>query len=201
MNVHALVLFPPLEHAPDQTASRPLDTVRVTDVPAVKLAEPVLPTGTLMPAGVEVMRSPLLPVTDTVNIAVPVGATGLRVTVAVLAAPPKAPVIVTVVEAVTAWEETAKEALVDPDGTVTLAGTVTTAVLPLDRVTTAPPDGAAAVSVAVPWTAVPPVTLVGFIVSAERAGAAGVPCGVKLRILDHEPAVPAALRPRTRHQC
>ena len=56
--------------------------------PAVKLAEPVLPTSTLMPAGVEVMRSPLLPVTDTVNIAVPVGATGLRVTVAVLAAPP-----------------------------------------------------------------------------------------------------------------
>ena len=88
VNVHVLVLFPPLEHAPDQIASRPLDTLRVTDVPAVKLAEPVLPTGTLMPAGVEVMRSPLLPVADTVNIAVPVGATGLRVTVAVLAEPP-----------------------------------------------------------------------------------------------------------------
>ena len=106
------------------------------------------------------------------------------------------------VEAVTVWEEvTAKVALVDPDGTVTLAGTVTAAVLPLDRVTTAPPDGAAAVSVAVPWTVVPAVTLFGFIASAERAGATGVPCGVKLRTLDHEPAVPAALRPRTRHQC
>ena len=82
-----------------------------------------------------------------------------------------------------------------------LAGTVAAAVLLLDKVTTAPPDGAAAVSVAVPWTAVPPVTLVGFIASAERAGAVGVPCGVKLRTLDHDPAVPAALRPRTRHQC
>jgi len=110
-------------------------------------------------------------------------------------------VIVTGVETVTVWEETVKVALVDPDGTVTFAGTVAATVLPLDRVTTAPPDGAAAVSVAVPWTAVPPVTLVGFMVSAERAGAAGVPCGVKLRTLDHEPAVPAALRPRTRHQC
>jgi len=88
VNVHVLVLFPPLEHAPDQTASRPSDTVRVIDVPAVKLAEPVLPTGTLMPAGLEVMRSPLLPVADTVNVAVPVGATGLTVTVAVLVLPP-----------------------------------------------------------------------------------------------------------------
>ena len=88
VNVHVLVLFPPLEHPPDQTASRPFDTVSVIEVPAVKPAEPVLPTSTLMPAGVEVMRSPLLPVADTVNVAVPVGATGLTVTVAVLAAPP-----------------------------------------------------------------------------------------------------------------
>jgi hypothetical protein len=88
VNVHVLVLFPPLEHPPDQTASRPFDTARVIDAPAVKLAEPVLPTSTLMPAGVEVMRSPLLPVADTVNIAVPVGATGFRVTVAVVVTPP-----------------------------------------------------------------------------------------------------------------
>lgn len=104
-------------------------------------------------------------------------------------------------DAVTVRVVTVKVALVAPAGTVTLAGTVAAAALLVDRVTTAPPDGAAAVSVAVPWTAVPPVTLVGFIASAERAGATGVPWGVTLRTADHEPAVPTALRPRTRHQC
>jgi hypothetical protein len=32
-------------------------------------------------------------------------------------------------------------------------------------------------------------------------GGGGGPCGVKLRTLDHAPAVPAAFTPRTRHQC
>lgn len=108
--------------------------------------------------------------------------------------------IVTAVEAVTVWVVTAKVALVAPAGTVILAGTVA-AVLLLVNVTTAPPVGAAEVRVAVPWTAVPPVTLDGLSASADSAGAAGVPCGVKLRTLDHAPAVPALLRPRTRHQC
>jgi hypothetical protein len=48
-------------------------------------------------------------------------------------------------------------ALVDPAGTMTLAGTVTGS--PLDNDTTAPPVGAAPVSVAVPVTKVPPTTL------------------------------------------
>jgi hypothetical protein len=88
VNVHVLLLSPPLEHAPDQIASRPFDTLSVIDVPAVKLADPVLPTDTLIPAGVDVMRSPLLPVADTVNVAVPVGEVGFTVTVAVRVAPP-----------------------------------------------------------------------------------------------------------------
>ena len=61
VNVHVLLLFPPLEQAPDQTASRPLATLRVIDVPPAKDPEPVLPTLTLMPDGLEVTRSPLRP--------------------------------------------------------------------------------------------------------------------------------------------
>jgi hypothetical protein len=34
VNVQFLVLLPPLEHAPDQMASRPLVTLSVTGVPA-----------------------------------------------------------------------------------------------------------------------------------------------------------------------
>jgi hypothetical protein len=110
-------------------------------------------------------------------------------------------VIVTAVVVLTVCVVTANVALVAPAATVTLAGTVAADVLLLDKVTTAPPEGAAEVSVAVPWTAVPPVTLVGLIDNAESAGAPGVDCGVKPRTLDHAPAVPALLRPRTRHQC
>jgi hypothetical protein len=47
-----------------------------------------------------------------------------------------------------------KVALVVPANTVTLAGTVSGS--PPDNVTTAPPGGAAPVSVAVPKTAAPP---------------------------------------------
>jgi hypothetical protein len=57
----------------------------------------------------------------------------------------------------TALVEIVNAALVDPAGTVTLAGTVTAS--PPDNDTTAPPAGAAAVRVAVPVTKSPPTTL------------------------------------------
>jgi hypothetical protein len=110
---------------------------------------------------------------------------------------------VTGVEAVTVCDVIVNVALVDPAGIVTLAGTVAALLLLLDNVTTAPPDGAAAVSVAVPVAfALPPVTLVGEIESDESVGAGGGVdvCTVKLRVEDHEPFVPALFRPRTRHQ-
>jgi hypothetical protein len=95
-------------------------------------------------------------------------------------------------------------ALVDPAGIETLAGTVAALVLLLESVTTAPPDGAAAVSVAVPVAfTLPPVTFVGEIESDDSVTAGGGVdgvCTVKLRVEDHEPAVPALFRPRTRHQ-
>src|SRR2546425_13319811 len=69
---------------------------------------------------------------------------------------------------------TVKVAVVPPAGTVTLAGTVAAPVLLLDSETTAPPLGAAALSVTVPVEALPPVTVDGLRVSEERVGARGV---------------------------
>jgi hypothetical protein len=69
-------------------------------------------------------------------------------------------VIVARVEVVTDLVVTLKPAVVLPAATVTEAGTVADALL-LDRETKAPPLGAAALSVMVPLTEVPPVTLAG----------------------------------------
>ena len=62
---------------------------------------------------------------------------------------------------------TVKFALVLPDGTVTLDGTVAADVLLLESETTAPPEGAAAVRVTVPVELFCPLTLVGLSVSEE----------------------------------
>ena len=67
---------------------------------------------------------------------------------------------------------TVKVAVVAPAATVTLAGTCAAAVLLLDRVTTAPPVGAAAVNVTVPVDEVPPSTEVGLSVTALSVAAA-----------------------------
>jgi len=279
-------------------ASRPLETLSVIDVPLANGADPVLPTETLMPAGLETTRSPLRPVAVTVSVTVcaggvtasgvvrvappydpvivtpveaatawvvivnvalvlpaatvtlagtaatpvlllesvttapPVGAAAVSVAVpcdepppttlvgltdseasdavaaggvtvsdAVRVAPPYDPVIVTPVEAATAWVVIVNVALVPPAATVTLTGTAATPVLLLESVTTAPPVGAAAVSVAVPCDEPPPTTLVGLTDSEARAGADATACGVKLRTEEKELVVPAALTARTRHQC
>ena len=70
VNVQDFVLFPPLEQAPDQMASRPFETLSVMAVPVANDADPLLPTATLIPAGLDVTRSPLRPVTVTVSVAV-----------------------------------------------------------------------------------------------------------------------------------
>jgi hypothetical protein len=69
VNVQLLALLPPLEQAPDQIASRPFETLSVIAVPVANDAEPVLPLATLMPAGLEVIRSPLRPLAVTVSVA------------------------------------------------------------------------------------------------------------------------------------
>lgn len=172
-NVHVFVLFPPLEHAPDQMASRPFETLSVICVPVVKDAEPVLPTATLIPAGLDVTRSPLRPVAVTVNVAVvPVGVAGVMVSVALRLAPANVAVIVTGVDVETVLVVIANVALCEPAGTVTVAGTV--AALPLrDRLTTAPLPVAVALSVTVPVEPFPPVTLAGLTATDESVGAPG----------------------------
>src|SRR5215470_12407445 len=162
VNVHVFALLPPLEHAPDQITSRVFEALSVTEVPIVNVAEPVLPTATLIPTGLEVTRSPVLPVAVTVTVADCAGGGGggggaaaFTVRVAVLLAPPNEPPIVTGVAAVTAVVVMEKLALTALAATVTLAGTVATVVLLLDSGTMAPPAGAAVVNVTASVNAVP----------------------------------------------
>ena len=81
--------------------------------------------------------------------------------------------MLTVIDAATALVLTVNVALVAPAATVTLDGTLATVVLLLESVTTAPPDGAAPLSVTVPVEEFPPVTLVGFTETEERVTDAG----------------------------
>jgi hypothetical protein len=90
--------------------------------------------------------------------------------VAVWVMPPADAEILTEVELLTLLVETVNVALVEPAGTVTLVGTVATAVLLLDRFTTVPPDGAALLKVTVPWEGVPPYTEVGLSVTDNGPG-------------------------------
>lgn len=113
----------------------------------------------------------------------------------------------TEVEEVTDLVVTVKAVVVEPAAIVMLAGTVATAVLLLNSVTTAPPDGAAVVSVTVPCEELPPTTLVGLSANVERVagpgggGGGGAPRLISnTRTTDHAPVVPPLLRPRTRHQ-
>src|SRR3989441_12848572 len=87
---------------------------------------------------------------------------------------------------------TVKDAVVPPAGTVTLDGTVAAPVLLLDRLTTAPPLGAAALSVTVPVEELPPVTVDGLRVSEESVGGGGVRAGAADRPpQDQEPETDA----------
>jgi len=89
VTVQLFTLAPPLEHPPDQMASRPLLTVSVTDVPVVKLALPLVPTLTLSPVGVDAIDSPVRPVAVTVRTAVGAGA-GFRPQTLAMPLPPHA---------------------------------------------------------------------------------------------------------------
>jgi hypothetical protein len=86
--------------------------------------------------------------------------------------PPNAPLMVAVVEAVTDPVVMVNAALVAPDATVTVAGTVAAAVLLLlVSATTAPPAGAPPVNVTVPCEVAPPATLAGLTASDDNEAA------------------------------
>jgi hypothetical protein len=95
-------------------------------------------------------------------------ATGVTVKVADRVVP-YVPEIVDEVVVETEAVVTLKVALVKPAATVTLTGTWAAVVLLLERVTTAPPEGAAPLRLTVPVELLPPRTLVGFNVTEERA--------------------------------
>jgi hypothetical protein len=113
-----------------------------------------------------------------------VGGGGFTVNVAVRVTPPYTAETVADVDVLTDDVVTVKLALVDPAGTLTLAGT--DAALELSESdTAAPPLGAAALSVTVPADEPPPTTVVGLTASVERvagdggggAGGGGGPTG------------------------
>jgi hypothetical protein len=97
---------------------------------------------------------------------------GLRVRLAVLLTPPAAAVRVTGVTADTDDVATENVLLVWPASTVMLPGTVALT-LELERLTTKPPLGAAAVRMTLPVVFAPPVTAVGVTVRELSAAPAG----------------------------
>jgi len=95
---------------------------------------------------------------------------GLTVSKVVTVVPPYEAEMVTGVAAVTALVVTVNVALVAPAAIVTLAGTAAADAL-LERVTTAPPLGAAPLSVTVPVDGAPPFTVAGLSATEDSATA------------------------------
>jgi len=126
VNVHVLVLLPLLEQAPDQIASRPFETLSVMDVPVANDADPVLPTATLTPEGVELTVSPLRPLALSVSVAVSVGGgvlDGVTSNAAAFVIPPPDTEMVTDVSTETDDVKTLKPPRVVPAGTIMPFGT------------------------------------------------------------------------------
>ena len=127
MSLQVLVFAPLLEHAPDQIASRPFEMLSVTEVPAANVPDPLEPTATLIPAGLDKTRSPLRPLAETVSVAEVGGgagaACGVMVKVAERVTPPPETEIVTEVCALTSRVKMLNPPFVVNDGTVIVAGT------------------------------------------------------------------------------
>src|SRR2546426_796394 len=101
------------------------------------------------------------------------GGSGVTVNRAVLVKPAKEAEMVTGVEATTDKVDTLNVALLLPARTVTPGGTVAAAVLLLERLTSAPPAGAAALKVTLPVEDAGPTTLVGLSAKVESVTAGG----------------------------
>ena len=112
-------------------------------------------------------------------------AVGVTVKVTSLLVEPWVAVMTTLVVADTALVVTVKFARLLPEGIVTLAGTVATAVLLLLSETTAPPGRAVDVSVTCPCEGLPPSTLGGLTLSVETPAPE-----LKVRTSDHSLRLP-----------
>jgi len=185
VKVQDVVLFPPLEHAPDQMALLPFETVSVILLPELNEACDELPTAALMPAGLDVTRSPLRPVAETVSVTVAGGggAGGLTVIVPIAWRPPAVANTVSPVEVVTGEVGTLKLNVCSPAGTVTLGGGLAAALFE-DRFTTNPPAGAGFVNPMMPSVVSPPVTVFGKNPKLESA--AGPGGGVSVTVADFD---------------
>ena len=123
VKVQLVRFLPPLEQAPEKTASRPFETVSVIDRPDANGAEPEPPTDTSRPAGLDVTRSPRRPETVNVTVTFEDGAAGpTKIDEKRMVSPRRAescavvPAFGNVAIAKLAW--------IDPDGTVTVCGTL-----------------------------------------------------------------------------
>ena len=95
---------------------------------------------------------------------------------------PSVAVITAVVVLLTDVVVTVNVAEVEPEGTVTLPGTLADELL-LFKVTTEPPEGAAELRVTVPVELFPPTTLVGFNLTEETVGPEELP-GFTVKLVD-----------------
>lgn len=84
---------------------------------------------------------------------------------------------------------------------VTVAGTLATPGLLLDRLITAPPNGAPVLKTTVPLEALPPAIVVGLMSIEPRPGGGGGVPGLTVLTADHGPGTPSKLTPRTRQKC
>ena len=99
--------------------------------------------------------------------------------------------MVTEVELATELVVTEKVAEEAPAETVTLAGTCAAAVLLLDRVTVAPPAGAAPLRVTVPVAELPPFTVAGFTATEDKDTVDVEPEAFKATIAVSQPSFPS----------
>src|SRR6185312_3523394 len=173
VRVQLFALLPPLEHAPDQIADRPFETVRVILVPGLNDAEPVLATGALIPAGLDVTRSPCLPPTVTLSGTVATGAGGFTVSVAERVTPPPETEIVTSVWLLTCGVLMLNPPRKLPAGIRTVLGTVTAGLLLVtEKIWSVL---AAEATLTIPFEPALPVTAAGL-----RVRVLGCPCGVSV---------------------
>jgi hypothetical protein len=152
----------------ENVVATPYDQSHAVIVPG---ADDVLPlnvqASVVPPSTSEQVSDSVVPLTPKLAVATPGGVTART---ADRDTPPYAPEIVVDVALLTSRVPRAKVAAVAPAATVTFAATLNGSVV--DNTTTAPPEGAAEVSAAVPVTVVPPITEAALRTIDDSAAAA-----------------------------